>query len=457
MRNSNKGRAAQIEARLDHPDRTERLRALRELKHLADTGALPTDDPRPWVNVHCHSFHSYNAHGFSPSRIAWEMYRRGLNVAGIVDFDVLDGVDEALAASDALLFKFTAGMETRIYVKEFEGVVVNSPNEPAIAYYMGQGFVRGPAPGSDAARTLRRLGECAAARNLAILNKVDEYLEDVTLDYDQDVLPLTASGNATERHMCEAYDTKACDVFPDRKRRARFWAAKLRMAEQDIRRIMDDPVRFRDTMRYRLMKYGSPGYVSPEPKNFPTHEETVSMIRACGAMPMYAWMDGTMPGEEDVELLLDFFCSAGQVGINIIPDRNWNYRDPAEKSLKVAKLNEVIARARSRHFPISIGTEMNRASQPLVDHLDAPELKPHVDVFLEGGQIIWGHSLLLRHGGFGYVSPQADAAFGKDVVRKNKFFRDVGARPVPHGSTLQALRAASKAGDPRRVLRALSA
>ena len=100
---------------------------------------------------------------------------------------------------------------------------------------------------------------------------------------------------------------------------------------------------------------------------------------------------------------------------------------------------------------------MNSATQPLVDHFDAPEMKPHVPAFLEGAQILWGHSLLLRHGGFGYLSPQAEAAFGRDVARKNAFFREVGEQPVPHGSRLQALRMASRAGDCKAVLRALQA
>ena len=49
--------AAQLEAQLDARDLHQRLRALRELKHLADAGAVSVASPRPWVNMHCHSFH----------------------------------------------------------------------------------------------------------------------------------------------------------------------------------------------------------------------------------------------------------------------------------------------------------------------------------------------------------------------------------------------------------------
>ena len=85
-----------LEQQLNAPDRALRIRALRELKHLTDMGKVSVEAPRPWVNMHCHSFYSYNAHGFSPSRIAWESHRRGLNASGVVDFDVLEAVDEVL-------------------------------------------------------------------------------------------------------------------------------------------------------------------------------------------------------------------------------------------------------------------------------------------------------------------------------------------------------------------------
>ena len=450
-------RISQLEEELNHPDLHTRLRALRELKHLADSGKAPIESPKPWVNMHCHTFFSYNARGFSPCRTAWEMFRRGVSVAAMIDFDVLDGIDEAMAASDALLFKFTAGIETRLFVKEFERDVLNSPHEPGIAYYCGQGFIEGPAPKSAAARTLEQMAQCAVARNQAMLERINAYLDDVQIDYEKDVIPLSAAGNATERHMLVAYETAARESIPDPTRRARFWAAKLHMARDETERLMNDSVQFRNVLRKKLMKYGSPGYAAPDPRNFPALPDVVEMIRACGAMPMYAWLDGTNSGEQDAELLIDFFITAGGAGLNIIPDRNWNLKDQGEKALKVAKLNEIIAIAQRRNLPINVGTEINNDSQPLVDRFDSAELKPHVATFLDGARIIWGHSLLLRHGGFGYLSPQAEAAFGNDVRKKNAFFREAGSRPVPHGAHLQALRAASRGGDVRAVLRALPA
>ncbi len=445
-----------LEEQLNHEDRQTRLRALRELKHLADTGAAGIEAPKPWVNMHCHTFYSYNAQGYSPCRVAWEMVKRGVSLAAMIDFDVLDGLDEGLAASDALLYPFAVGLETRVYVSDFARDVLNSPNEPGIAYYCGVGFASGPPENSDANRTLSKLRLLARRRNEAMLERINDYLGQVELDYDADVLPLSAAGNATERHMLVALEHRAEEVFSDAQKRAHFWAAKLRQSEDEIQRLMKDPVQFRNVMRKQLMKYGSPGYATPEPSSFPTLNEVVQCIRDCGAMPMYAWLDGTNSGEEDAELLVDYFLNAGGTGINIIPDRNWNLKDPDEKARKVSRLNEIIRVARNRHLPLNVGTEINSPSQPIVDHFDSPELRPHVPAFLEGAQIVWGHSLLLRYGGFGYLSAQADAAFGKDVKKKNEFFLEVGRRPVPHGASLGRLREVARAADAKAVLRVLA-
>jgi len=50
-------------------------------------------DPAALFNMHCHSFFSYNADGWSPSRVAYECRNRGLCAAALCDFDVLDGLD----------------------------------------------------------------------------------------------------------------------------------------------------------------------------------------------------------------------------------------------------------------------------------------------------------------------------------------------------------------------------
>ena len=94
--------------------------------------------PKPGtdVNVHCHTFFSYNSYGYSPSKFAWLGRKAGLAVAGVVDFDVLSGLEEFLDAARKLGLKGCAGMETRVFVPEFADKEINSPGEPGISYHM---------------------------------------------------------------------------------------------------------------------------------------------------------------------------------------------------------------------------------------------------------------------------------------------------------------------------------
>ena len=91
-------------------------------------------------NMHCHSFYSYNGYGYSPSMLAALAKENNWRSAMLVDFDVLDGVDEFLFACKSLGVKAAAGMETRVFIPELADVEINSPGEPGIAYHLGCGF-----------------------------------------------------------------------------------------------------------------------------------------------------------------------------------------------------------------------------------------------------------------------------------------------------------------------------
>ncbi len=156
--------------------------------------------------------------------LAWLARRRGFRLLGIVDFDVLDGVDEFLDACELLGVRGSAGIETRVFVPEFAAREINSPGEPGIYYHMGIGFATGqraglPSPAS--CTTCARGPPSATARSSP---RVNAYLRPVAIDYERDVLPLTPAGNATERHMVLAYMRAAERAVADL---AAFWADKL--------------------------------------------------------------------------------------------------------------------------------------------------------------------------------------------------------------------------------------
>src|SRR5262245_41681015 len=105
-----------LERELDHFDRARRSAALSEIAGLLRRGDLRVPDPSAAVNVHLHTSFSFNANGWSPSRVAWEARQAGLEVVGTVDFDVLDALEEVFEAGDVLGIRAVAALETRTFM-----------------------------------------------------------------------------------------------------------------------------------------------------------------------------------------------------------------------------------------------------------------------------------------------------------------------------------------------------
>ncbi|MBI5094317.1 MAG: hypothetical protein HZB26_17985 [Candidatus Hydrogenedentes bacterium] len=412
-----------LESRLNDFNPAARRAALEELAGQARRGQIDFTLTRPVVNLHCHTFFSYNGYGYSPSYIAWRARCEGLYMAGIVDFDVLDAVDEFLAACELLDLKGCAGIETRIFVPEFHTRVINSPGEPGISYHMGCGFTSSKV---DDTAFLNSMKDAARRRNEEVVARVNGFLCPVQLDYERDVLPLVPKGNATERHLCMAYDAKASEVIPDAAKRAAFWAEKLGENAASIEKMFADPPVFQGVIRAKTMKAGGVGYVKPEGAAFPRLDAVNALTLSAGAIPTHAWLDGTTEGERDIEELLDLEMAAGVAAVNIIPDRNWNIKDPAARKIKVAHFHKFVELAKARDLPIIVGTEMNAYGNRFVDDFDAPEMQSVASAFIEGANILFTHTVLQSAAGLGYLSPWAKKHFAS-TKDKNKFFAELGA------------------------------
>jgi len=447
----------ELERQLDSFEAVERKRALAELCEQVEAGRIDLPQMGTDVNIHCHTFFSYNTYGYSPSKFAWLARKRGLAVAGVVDFDVLDALDEFLDAARLLGLKGCAGLETRVYVPEFSTRVINSPGEPGISYHMGVGFPNARLDGQQR-EFLLSLRRTAQQRNRELMGRVNEYLRPLELDYERDVLVLTPSGNATERHICLAYARKAAELFgegvgwglPHRTGGLKptlqgFWAEKLGVDVElswlpESRGILD-------TIRAKTMKRGGVGYVQPGKGSFPWMADMNRFILTAGAIPVHTWLDGTSDGEKDIEELLEVAMSTGAAAINVIPDRNYT---PGAGSQKLENLYAVVELAEKLHLPVVMGTEMNSPGQKFVDDLDTDELRPLAPVFLKGAHIVYAHSVLQQRCGFGYTSEWAAKSFD-DVESKNKFFEELGSSLHPKQE--DKLNGLGEQNSPQEILR----
>ena len=443
---------ADLETRLRDFAPQVRARALAELVSLAERGAITLEPESDVANMHCHTFFSFNAYGHSPTSLAWLARRRGFGLMGIVDFDVLDGVDEFLDACELVGVRGSAGIETRVFLPEFATREINSPGEPGVLYHMGIGFTSSQVPGR-AAGILADLRQRADRRNRGLVARVNAHLDPVVVDYERDVLPLTPAGTATERHMVVAYVRVAERAAPDP---VAFWAGRLGVAPGQVAALIDEAPRFQSLVRARLMKRGGVGYVQPGHDTFPSIDEFHEMVAACGALPCAAWLDGTSEGEQAIGELLELLIGKGVVALNIVPDRNWNVADPEVRRVKVRNLYDVVRLARELALPLNVGTEMNSFGQKLVDDFGAPELAPVRGPFVDGAYFVYGHTALQRALGLGYGSEWAKAHLPSRRER-NEFYTRVG-RSVPPGRAGAALlQPLDRAASPAAILARLEA
>ena len=439
----------ELEQQLDSLDAGQRKQTLLSLLDQVKAGKIALPETGQFVNIHCHTFFSYNAYGYAPTKFAWLARKAGLAVVGTTDFDVLDALDEFREACRLLGLKGCSGLETRVYVPEFSTRVINSPGEPGISYHMGVGFPTSKAPASQR-EFLKGLKETAQQRNRDLMERVNKHLSPVELDYEADVLTLTPAGNATERHMCVAYARKARDTFGEgTEELAQFWSQKL---GTDAKKLgLPEGRDLINTIRSKTMKRGGVGYVQPDSGSFPNMADTNRFILAAGGMPVHTWLDGSSDGEQAIEELLDVAMSTGAVALNVIPDRNYT---PGSQDQKVKNLYHVMEAAKKRHLVLVEGTEMNSPGQKFVDDFSSAELAPLLPAFLTGAHIVYAHSVLQRQCGLGYTSPWADKYFGP-AERKNAFFEQVGATLKP--AREDELAELGDASSPKDVLKVAQA
>ncbi len=428
-----------LEMTLNAFDRDDRRAALKTL--LQQHGAsLPAENPN--LNMHMHSFFSFNADDWSPTRIAWECRQRGLYATGLCDFDVLDGVDEFFEAGAALGLRVSANLETRAFYTERADADINSPGEPGVTYIMAGGFGAVPTPDSEAGRGLKALADGSTQRNTDLIERINPHLPDIAIDYKAGVLPLVPLQGATERHIIRAYCNKSIEAFRDAAALQAFWSEILGLDVDTAGAIINNRPKWEDATRARLVKSGGVGYEAPSEDSFPPVRDFIQWTLSCKAIPMITWLDGTSGGEADARELCEHMISMGCAALNIVPDRNWNIADPDAKAIKVANLATMVAVADDLNLPINIGTEMNKKGLPFVDDLSGDVLSAHATTFTRGAQVMVGHTNLARFADYGYLSGQAVADY-PDAARRNDFFARVGALPAVTDATVSDLQSKS--------------
>lgn len=409
---------------LDSFDRDERRAAVR--RHAATMPPpVPPHGGAP-VNMHLHTFFSFNIAGFSPSHVAVQAREWGLYAAATTDFDVLDAADEFLDAASVLGLRAAAHIETRVYAPEFAAAETNSPGEPGICYVMGAAFPHTPHPDMPTFAMARELRARAAARNADVVGRINALLPDIAISYEQEVAGRTPGHSPTERHIVRAYLARAVQVFPDAQQRAAFWGGLLQQPAAAVAALPHGALQ--DSVRRRLIKHGGVAYQQPGPASFPEIGSFFDWIRDSAAIPMAAWRDGTSGGESDPAAWLDALEARGVASVNVVPGL---VTDPH-------CLQRLMAEVARRDLPVGVGTEMNAAGLADYDDLGSRLLAPYREAFVTGAEVFVGHTVLARYASFPYCGADAAAQYPLRA-RRNDFFAAVGRLPPPDPDTAAEL------------------
>ena len=186
---------------LNAPTKEERLA---NLKAVVAKTQFPPMVPQ-YINNHIHTTYSFSP--YSPTAAVFAARMEGLCTAGIIDHDSISGAEEFIEAAKIVDMPVTIGMECRISMEgtRLEGRRTNNPDQEGVSYMTIQGV---PHDKIDTLTQFFRPYQAARhARNRKMLERINNLLDGIALDYDRDVLPLSMAhenGGVTERHLMYA-------------------------------------------------------------------------------------------------------------------------------------------------------------------------------------------------------------------------------------------------------------
>ncbi len=425
------GRIPDILHSLGSLQANERRMALTGAVRSFDEGMLPRPQETGWANMLARTFFSFSCEGFSPERLVWEAVIRGLSVIGCCDSDSLGALDEMQTAADALGIRAAVSLEAIAFADSAAGREINCPGQPGLARVLGAGFTAPPRPGSEHGGLIASLPERSRERVRALLDALNPMLSPAVIGYENDLVPMTPSGNAASGHIAAAYIAKAEQVFPDAEDRAVFWADVLGRSPGDMKSLWDDRDGFAGAVRDKLLRMAGE---EPSSAAYPAVTDLFRAFEASGAVPCILWRDGMPGGAPDAGRFLDDAVNWGARASALTPDACWNIADPAEKERSLAALSDFMSAARKRNLPVLAGSFMDGPRQKFVDSFDAPELSPYIRDFADSAFWLYGHAVLQRAIGAGLSSEWAYRHFGADHAAANAFYAEVGRKAAPGGA-----------------------
>lgn len=199
----------QILEKLNAPTKEERIA---NLKAILPQTQFPPMVPQ-YINNHIHTTYSFSP--YSPTAAVYAARMEGLCTAGIIDHDSISGAEEFLEAAEIINIPVTIGMECRVSMDgtRLEGRRTNNPDQVGVSYMTIQSVPHDKI--AVLTEFFRPYQLARHNRNRKMIEKINEMIPGICLDYDRDVLPLSMAqdnGGVTERHLMYALALKLMDL-----------------------------------------------------------------------------------------------------------------------------------------------------------------------------------------------------------------------------------------------------
>jgi hypothetical protein len=355
------------------------------------------------INLHIHTNESFSVFR-SPTEAVWHAYENDVEYFGINDHYTIDGHGEfgeacriaglkAVFSIEAIAMDHAALKVKRRY---------NDPNNPGRCYLIGKGVTRDLKPGGRNSSLLLRMRAAIQRRNREIVRRLNRYGEQkgytIHLSYE-DVRRLTPRGNATERHVVQAFCEKLDGLSEDETQRAEVYTTIL--GDEIKSETLNDPARLLVTVRAGLVKTGRPCYVEEDEEAFTSLQDLIRIYLEYGAVPSYPFMGGPVTEEEeDLDRLFEKVLAYGMYAFDLV-----EFRTPLEIARKIVLF------ARDHGFPVFIGTEHNtKRFDPMVGEI---AINPDLYEYLKrSSQFVLGHQILSHLCDYGYVTDEGRPRIG---------------------------------------------
>lgn len=311
----------------------ERLSALKEL--IEKEGSRPVRREND-ANNHIHTIYSFSP--YSPTKAAYMAYRAGLTSAGIMDHDSLSGAKEFFEAAKLLKLGSTCGVEVRAKFNRRHWGKINHPDQEDCIYMAAHGI---PHQNIDAFNAyLAPFRAKREERNRKMCEKISARFSafGVTLDYDNDVVPLSMSkegGSVTERHLTFALSKKLEEKFGRGEKLVEFVEKDLGLSVSGKarERLLDET---NDVYTYDLLgvlKSDTSFFYIDADEEMPDAYEFIEKAKSFGAIPAYAYLGDvgdSVTGDKRAQKFEDDFLDelivelkkAGIEAIAYMPTRN---------------------------------------------------------------------------------------------------------------------------------------